>query len=145
MQNVWLSPSCLRPCLSQTIDHHRAEKGPLGIIYTTQQRQFLHNDRRIRNGKMCAVWPYHSESHSYGCLNNAHKLIWLWCARNNELLSSFCFVSGNTLRVNLCRPKNFVLSILCLTWLTHAISHALFQLSKDHDRTIFAFKNATKN
>lgn len=114
-------------------------------LYNPTKTKFLHNDRRIRNGKMCAVWPYHSESHSYGCLNNAHKLIWLWCARNNELLSSFCFVSGNTLRVNLCRPKNFVLSILCLTWLTHAISHALFQLSKDHDRTIFAFKNATKN
>jgi len=131
MQNVWVSPSCLRHRLSQTIDHHRAEKELLEIIDTTKQRQFLHNDRRTHCGKMRTVWPYHSESHSYGFLNNTQcpqiKLIMMCQKWRIAILFLFCKnVSSNTLRVNLCRPKNFVLSILYLTQLTLAISHALF-------------------
>lgn len=109
MQNVWGCPPCLRPCLSQTIDHHSTEKEPLEIMYTTQQRQFLHNGRSIHCGKMRAVWSNHTESHSYSCFNYARKLNWLCAARNNELLSFlFC---------------NFVLlTFLHLTWLTQAAS-----------------------
>lgn len=86
MQNVWASPSCLRPRLSQTTDHRAAQTGPMEIIYTTPQRRSLHTDRSIRYGKRRAAWFYHTESGSHDRLNNAHKLNWLWCAWNNDVV-----------------------------------------------------------